>query len=536
MVSVRGLFACLSLAVLASARHCLHKGDPTGLKYSGQRKQSASGKDCRSWKSAVGEEGPNDFILKISHLVANEKDEATRSISGMRRKFRKNKKNCRNYNNDPNGPWCFLEVGGWEYCDIPQCEPSNPQETCYQDDGRDYRGDAMFTEKLADGSHGPVCMQWTQRYTHGPNGKMGGKRGGQAYQTAMEEQGAFHNKCRNYRAPPGKRGTQGDYMDRPWCFTGKRTWAYCDVPKCGSGSDREKPTEPKPNDPKPAQLKCGIRKPKSKRTRITNGIQAVKSEFPWQIGIRDMKIGRNFCGGTILNKDWILTAAHCVIEDGQLLQAAQDLGIAVGWHNRFGTGDKISDEDRALGTDFIQVKSIITHEDYDSDLIFNDIALLELSRPIDFSNGEDSNVRPICLPSKQITEEKVKNSDTCVVSGWGDTKGDDDVDDRYLVWGEVPLQDDQSCDIALGGGQLEPQGTNICAQSNPDRVDTCQGDSGGPLVCESNGVYSQVGVTSWGFKCGGKYPGVYTEVSLYLDWIEGILKQGDGDQDLQYVS
>jgi len=509
--------------VTAGSQRCIKKSDPTGLDYSGYQKKTVGGQDCAKWIDAIERDNSNV--------------DQTRIAGGVRHNF------CRNPDNDSGGPWCFLknynkeeDDRNWGHCDIAHCENEDPTEVCYEDDGYDYRGTVSVTET------GKNCRAWDARKPHRILTKE---------RKYLASRGSHHNYCRNYfDVHPELRGDNPG--ERPWCYTTEKgtRWEYCDIPKCvsvGGGGVVDKEESTTELNPVP---KCGIRR-NVRRGRIVNGMQAAAHEFPWQIHLRypkkyskSYRRGTGYCGGQILNAHWILTAAHCVIEDGQFFDATSDVWVAVGWHKAYGTEDNIDVEDKEFGTAFIESKRIIPHEDYDSDNIYNDIALIELKDPIRFPDMRDefaeTYVRPICLPT-QSTEDYITNlqennpSKKCVISGWGDTEDDKDVDDRYLVYGEVPLLNNAQCDKLLGYGQLAPDGTNICAHHEGDHVDTCGGDSGGPLVCQHNvgddERYSLLGLTSWGFKCGASYPGVYTRITDYLEWIENTT----GADDLQYV-
>ena len=289
---------------------------------------------------------------------------------------------------------------------------------------------------------------------------------------------------------------------------------------------------------------CGIRNiPEDSDLRIVNGEQASENEFPWQahlrIGARYYDYGKGYCGGSILNDEWILTAAHCVTDkDGTLLYDLQDVNVAVGWHQSQGNLNNISENDRRKGTDFIPAKQIISHNKYNSKNFEYDIALIKLERKIDFSAGSNSNVRPACLPTSEVDDVvfnasgNIKNKNRCIVSGFGNQQNDDKTSKQFLAYAEVPLIDNHRCARQINGiydGSLCAQ--NYEATFDTDNPDSCQGDSGGPLVCRSpaGDKYMQMGIVSWGFECGSKYPAVYTRVSRFLQWI----KNKTGASDLQ---
>merc|ERR1719220_3385906 len=176
----------------------------------------------------------------------------------------------------------------------------------------------------------------------------------------------------------------------------------------------------------------------------------------------------------------------------------------------------------------IPVKGFMPHENYQKRV--NDIALIELERDIAFpAHGMPTNVRPACLPSDNfhLDPASTKTDDkNCIVTGFGVIDYNQGTTPKYLHMGSLPLINNSRCNklLSIFGG-INPDGSNLCAFHDGDFVDSCQGDSGGPLVCsrrsedEGRSRYTLVGVTSWGFKCGNSYPGVYTRVSNFTRWI-----------------
>jgi len=245
-----------------------------------------------------------------------------------------------------------------------------------------------------------------------------------------------------------------------------------------------------------------------------------------------------------LNKEWILTAAHCVYAKGRLTRQADQIYIAVGYYKKRGTTYGIPADRKTLGRDFIQAEEIIVHDCYDETEVYNDIALIKLSRPITYgitaasirnrSNLYKSLTRPVCLSSVAF-DSKTADNDECIISGWGDTKGTGPKDAQdLLLKARIPLKmTNRQCDQKLGSYKyLKGDSSQVCALKPNSIIDTCQGDSGGPLVCRDESLrwqdksrnkhtfrYAQVGVTSWGFGCGEGTPGVYSRVSHYIDWI-----------------
>merc|ERR1712055_12496 len=226
--------------------------------------------------------------------------------------------------------------------------------------------------------------------------------------------------------------------------------------------------------------------------RIVGGWKARAHEFPYQISLRYRN--SHMCGGSIITNRYILTAAHCT--EGT---RASDLSVVVAETNIVS-----GNSNRQV----IGVRTIIEHENYDeTGELDNDIALLRLSSTISFNQNQS----PVCPPTSQsYTGEMV------TVSGWGTTSEGGSLA-RDLLYTNVRIISDSTCGQSYPSSWLLPG--MVCA-SFTDR-DSCQGDSGGPLVIKrSDNRFAEVGIVSWGIGCADRnYPGVYTRVSYFMNWI-----------------
>ncbi|PVD36148.1 hypothetical protein C0Q70_03121 [Pomacea canaliculata] len=227
--------------------------------------------------------------------------------------------------------------------------------------------------------------------------------------------------------------------------------------------------------------------------RILGGQQASSGEYPWQVSL--LYNGQHLCGGTIIDSQWILTAAHCF-----------DDTYADYWEVAVGT----IDIQYLSSTHVHSVSKIYVHGSYVAGQNPYDIALMKLTTPLALT-GRD--VRSACLPE---AGEKFDGM-VCTVTGWGSTHEDGDAV-RFLREVDVPILSNSLCSYYLGPDSIVDH--NICAGYTQGGKDSCQGDSGGPLVCKRNGVWKLAGVVSWGYGCGKTYsPGVYTRVTSFLNWI-----------------
>ncbi|KFM63500.1 Trypsin-1, partial [Stegodyphus mimosarum] len=247
---------------------------------------------------------------------------------------------------------------------------------------------------------------------------------------------------------------------------------------------------------------------------IVGGRDAFQGEFPWQISLqrhfeRDNGI-YHICGGTIITKDWVVTAAHCInlakLGNYRVVAGISDLRE----ENKIRTGVVRSYSEHKVDDAYI-------HEDFSRLTLQNDIAVLKVDPPFDFEHS-DGMIKPICLPSFGHEPRGY-----ATVSGWGTLKEGSRVIPTRLQAVSVPIISDEACRKAYGEAIVE---TMVCAGYEEGMRDSCQGDSGGPLIQKSgSGNAVLVGVVSWGMGCARpKYPGVYTQVSYYVDWINGIIK------------
>uniref|UniRef100_A0A8D0EKX8 Transmembrane serine protease 13 n=1 Tax=Strix occidentalis caurina TaxID=311401 RepID=A0A8D0EKX8_STROC len=218
--------------------------------------------------------------------------------------------------------------------------------------------------------------------------------------------------------------------------------------------------------------------------RIIGGKETSVSKWPWQVSVQYGPI--HICGGTIIDAQWVLTAAHCFFMNS--------MKILDDWKVYGGVSDL------KQHTEGIPVSQVIINSNYSDDHDDYDIALMKLSRPLTLS----AQVRPACLPMPTLP-----HGSSCLA----------DNTSPKLREAEVKLIDYKICNSdQVYEGYLTPR--MMCAGYLQGGKDACQGDSGGPLVCEDNGRWYVAGVTSWGTGCGQKNkPGVYTRVTKLLSWI-----------------
>ncbi|XP_059189463.1 transmembrane protease serine 11D [Centropristis striata] len=238
-------------------------------------------------------------------------------------------------------------------------------------------------------------------------------------------------------------------------------------------------------------------------SRIVGGREAPEGAWPWQVSIQIRS--RHHCSGTIVSSLWVLTATHCF---------HKFLGISRR-HFRVLAGLRVLSAPGGQ-TQVRSISAVKMHEDYDDVTSDNDVTLLLLSSPFNFTD----HVQPACTP-QNVTHEINLNFSHCFISGWGSTQYKGRLVNR-LQEAEVELIDRRTCNLITWYDGFITENM-ICAGLESGAADSCQGDSGGPLQCysEDEDRFYVVGVTSFGYECGLPLrPGVYARTSRFAGWLK----------------
>ncbi|XP_024886016.1 proclotting enzyme-like, partial [Temnothorax curvispinosus] len=253
---------------------------------------------------------------------------------------------------------------------------------------------------------------------------------------------------------------------------------------------------------------CGVIH--SGKFRVVGGEEALPGRWPWMAAIflHSSRRTEFWCGGSLIGPRHILTAAHCTRDQRQRPFAARQFTV------RLGDID-LERDDEPSSPQTYTVKEIHAHPEFSRVGFYNDIAVLELTRTI----RRSPYVIPICLP--QVRERSFAGARPTVV-GWGTTYygGKESTVQRQAV---LPVWRNEDCDAAY---LQRIDSKFLCAGYSQGGKDACQGDSGGPLMLQINGQWTQIGIVSFGNKCGEPgYPGVYTNVSQFIYWIKNNMKR-----------
>ncbi|KAI4824483.1 hypothetical protein KUCAC02_012989 [Chaenocephalus aceratus] len=261
------------------------------------------------------------------------------------------------------------------------------------------------------------------------------------------------------------------------------------------------------DDPTLPKDSCGQRPLVSPpgESRIVGGWEALEGAWPWQVSIQIRS--SHHCGGTIISRLLVLTAAHCF---KRYLRVRRSYFSVVAGLN------VLSAPDLGDGTQIRSIREVRIHKDYNNVTADNDVTLLLLSAPFNFTD----HVQPVCTPLYDA-QESFLNFSHCFISGWGSPYFKGRLMNR-LQEVEVELIDRRTCNrISWYSGFITEN--MICAGLESGAADSCQGDSGGPLQCysEDEDKFYVVGVTSFGHECGRPHkPGVYARTSRFADWIQ----------------
>ncbi|XP_055626853.1 chymotrypsin-2-like [Toxorhynchites rutilus septentrionalis] len=221
--------------------------------------------------------------------------------------------------------------------------------------------------------------------------------------------------------------------------------------------------------------------------RIVGGQNAEPGQFPYQVSLRS-SANIHFCGGSIINNRWILSAAHCTI-----WSHVKNTFVIVG-----------TNQLSSLGIPYNTAR-IVNHHSFNYNSLENDISLVQTTAPIVFNEL----VQPIGLAANIIS-----TAAGAVTSGWGRLGSNAIVPDnlQWLSTNIITLEDCRNRHSAINAAFVF--NNTVCTLS-PVGQGMCTGDEGNPLVYD--GV--QHGIKSWGIRCGVGVPDVFTRVSPYREWI-----------------
>ncbi len=254
---------------------------------------------------------------------------------------------------------------------------------------------------------------------------------------------------------------------------------------------------------------------------IVGGTEAIPGAWPWQValvegGATDFYPDVQFCSGSLIDEEWVLTAAHCATTEYGDPLSPSEVDVIAGIHN-LNTPEQ--------GYQQLAVAEVIVHENYDDWTVDNDIALLRLASPATLEVTQGLTVGLISLVGDDVGSLA---GITATVTGWG-TRSEPSLDyPETLHQVQVPIITNSQCESWYDGWVTANM---LCAGFAEGGKDACYGDSGGPLMVPDDPDYQGwklAGIVSWGIGCAKpEQPGVYTRVSQYIDWIK--TKSGVGE-------
>jgi len=248
-------------------------------------------------------------------------------------------------------------------------------------------------------------------------------------------------------------------------------------------------------------------------TNVIGGKDAIPYSWPWQVAVavyypKDSPVfhanNEFYFGASLISDQWLVTSAYPVYKHGVASNKA-----------KLGVFDKTRIDEP--GEKVIEIEEVHIHPKFNYTLSINDIALLKLKTPVQFTD----HVSPICLPATQ--DEELPDADTAMfLAGWGYTKVGEGGETQTLKQTNVPLVSTEQC--KKRNGEATPTQTQFCAGLDEGGRGPCwDGDIGGPLMYQDpiTKVWKQIGIASNGNTCAlpeDGYP-TYTKVSAFLDFI-----------------
>ena len=242
--------------------------------------------------------------------------------------------------------------------------------------------------------------------------------------------------------------------------------------------------------------------------RVISGDKVPEGAYPWMVALLFKYNGsatdEHYCGGTLVDRQWVMTAAHCVQAIG--IENSTDIEVLIGQNKLSGTTGMR-----------VPVRGAVIHPGYDRWTIKNDFALLKLEFPVPYETVTVANPSSDGALYQEGTLAKV--------IGWGVTDPLLPILPDDLQEASLPMVSDERCLEA--NGRIFSADSMVCAGElsaaggATRRPDACFGDSGGPLVVFKNGKPIQLGIVSWGFECASPITyGVYSRTAAAYDFLQ----------------
>ncbi len=236
---------------------------------------------------------------------------------------------------------------------------------------------------------------------------------------------------------------------------------------------------------------------------IVGGQEAAPGEYPWQAYL---EIGPYACGGALIAPQWVLTAAHCVLDDHGDVAPPNVVTVYLGEHNLLAH----EPSEQTIGA-----AQVIANQGYNPSTGDNDLALIKLAAPATLND----RVAVLPLLTSPANDALATPGVLATVTGWGATTDDNNSWSPILREVAIPIVSNATCQQAMPSFAITKN--QICAGYAAGGKDSCYGDSGGALVVpDGSGGWKHAGIVSYGDGCAqpDRY-GVYTRTSRYVDWI-----------------
>ena len=281
--------------------------------------------------------------------------------------------------------------------------------------------------------------------------------------------------------------------------------------------------------------------PRPEAPAIVNGATVPTSEFdarwPFIVAVvnpvKDSQFDGQFCGGSLIDDQHVLTAAHCVQIRPGVIVNARSVGVVA--------KQRVLDDD-TMGsgeTGLRRISDVFVHPGFginESEGYHNDVAILRLTDPV-----PTASTIALVQAGDTAAWGNGAGGPNALIAGWGNT---DPLElgnpaaayPTALQQATVPIRSDALCASTVGGGYgtAFERATNFCAGTLQTAaqtlgVDSCQGDSGGPLIVDVGaGVFRLAGVTSWGEGCAERNFGSYSRLDALRPWVDSIPGATDG--------